>query len=318
MVICNTLEPGDEVLVVNTGYFGDHFASCAETYGFNVRHVHAPTIGDRPSLDVIRDNLETKNASERPFKMVNITHVDTSTGVLNDVKEIAQLIRQVSPSTFISVDGVCSIGAEELRMDAWGVDLVVTASQKALGTPSGLCIVVASERVMSWFKTRSTPVRNYFASWKHWLPVMHAYEQRKPSYFATPAVSLIMALNVSLKQLLKPGMDERFKQHIRVSNDIKDTLEAWGLKLVPVRRDLAAHTLTAVYYPKSVKAGDLLPKMVSKDVVVAGGLHAEIATQYFRIGHMGISATEPERGHIDKLKKALKGSLVEAGFHLTG
>ena len=145
---------------------------------------------------------------------------------------------------------------------------------------------------------------------------MKAYEARKPSYFATPAVSLVMALNVSLKQLVAAGMDNRFKQHEAVSKNFKDTLESWGLKLVPVRRDVAANSMTAVYYPESLTAADLLPRLTQKGIVVAGGLHKEIAPKYFRIGHMGISAVESQRGHIQKVIDALRASFVEAGYKI--
>lgn len=149
-VLCNLMEPGEEVLVVNTGYFGDRFAECASTYGFVPTHCKAPAIGDRPSLEAIGKALTDKLASEanRPYKLINITHVDTSTGVLTDIKSIAEIVRQKSPQTLISVDGVCSIGGEELRMDEWGVDAVMTASQKALGCPSGLCVFWASQKAI--------------------------------------------------------------------------------------------------------------------------------------------------------------------------
>lgn len=232
MVVCNTMEPEDEALIVNSGYFGDHFADCAETYGYKVTHVNAPEIGDIPTIESVVAALEKKKKSGKPFKLVNITHVDTSTGVLQDVKSLASKIREVSPNTLISVDGVCSIAAEELRMDDWDIDLVLTASQKALGVPSGLCVLVASQRAIKAFEERKVPVRNYFASWKNWLPVMKAYEARKPSYFATPPVNLIIALNVSLRQITKQGMDKRFELHRASSNAFKDTISSWGLKLV--------------------------------------------------------------------------------------
>jgi alanine-glyoxylate transaminase/serine-glyoxylate transaminase/serine-pyruvate transaminase len=148
-VLCNLMEPNEEVLVVNTGYFGDRFAECASVYGFKPTHCQSPAIGDRPSLESIGKALADKISLDgRPYKMINITHVDTSTGVLMDIKAVSEVVRKTSPQTLISVDGVCSIGGEELRMDEWGVDAVVTASQKALGCPSGLCVFWASQRAI--------------------------------------------------------------------------------------------------------------------------------------------------------------------------
>jgi alanine-glyoxylate transaminase / serine-glyoxylate transaminase / serine-pyruvate transaminase len=145
---------------------------------------------------------------------------------------------------------------------------------------------------------------------------MKSYESRKPSYFATPAVSLVIALHVSLSQIVKEGVENRFKQHKSTSHSFKDTIESWGLKLVPVRREVAANSMTAVYYPDGVTAQDLLPKIVQKDIVVAGGLHKDIASKYFRVGHMGISAVEPQRGHIKKVVEVLRASLIETGFSI--
>ena len=207
------------------------------------------------------------------------------------------------------MDGVCSIGGEELRMDEWDVDGVVTASQKALGTPSGLLVMVVSQRAIRAFESRKAPVANYYASWTNWLPIMKAYEARKPSYFATPAVSLIIAMHTSLKQILTKSMDERFEAHKKASDKFKDAAEKMGLKMVPVNRQVAANTLTALYYPENKTAAVILPKMTQQNIVVAGGLHPDMAAKYFRIGHMGISAVETERGHVEKVIEALKNTI---------
>lgn len=308
-LICNLMEPGDEALIVNTGYFGDRFGDCCDSYGFKFTHVRPPKLGDVPATSDVESAI--KNAA-KPFKIANITQVDTSTGVLTDVRAITAQIKKLSPDTLVLVDGVCSIGAEELRMDEWGVDAALTASQKALGTPSGLVLMVVSDKAMKVFESRKTPVRNYFASWKNWIPIMRAYEARKPSYFATPAVSLILALHVSLKQIIAQGMDARFKAHKDASVKFKDLVEQkWGMKLVPVNRNVAANSMTAIYYPDGVQPTDLLPLIVKSGVVVAGGLHPEMATKYFRVGHMGISSVEVERGHMQKVADVLESSLAQ-------
>jgi len=308
MTASNIVEAGEDVLVLNTGYFGDRFGECLEIYGAKVTQVRAP-IGDRPSLDEVREALKAKN-----YKLITITHVDTSTSVLQNVKEIAAVVREVSPSTLIAVDGVCSVGSEELRMDDWGIDVVMTASQKALGCPPGLCVLVASERAIATFSKRKTVVPNYYGGWSRWLPIMQNYEARKPSYFATPSVQLICALRVSLQQIVAEGLDNRFAMHVKASNKIKDALAKWGLKILPVSRDKASNSLTAVYYDDSVAGTDLLPKIGARGVVVAGGLHRDCAAKYFRIGHMNISVTQPDRGHIDATLSAIESALKECGY----
>ncbi|RPJ37221.1 MAG: alanine--glyoxylate aminotransferase family protein, partial [Chloroflexi bacterium] len=198
----NLVEPGDRALVVNTGYFGDRYAALLERYGAQVTQLRAE-VGGRPALEAVEAAL--KNS---PYKLMTVTHVDTSTGVITDVKNLAALARKYN--CLIVVDGVCSIAGEELRMDDWGVDLALTASQKAIGVPPGLALVMAGQRAMEAFQARKTPVMSYYADWTNWLPVMQAYEARKPGYFGTPAVNLVFALNVSLGQILAEGLDARF------------------------------------------------------------------------------------------------------------
>ncbi|KAF9294913.1 pyridoxal phosphate-dependent transferase [Linnemannia elongata] len=308
MTASNLIEAGEDVLVCNSGYFGDRFGECLETYGAKVTHLRVP-IGESPKLDDVAAALKTKK-----FKAITITHVDTSTGVLADIKGIADVVRRESPETLVVVDGVCSVGSEEIRMDAWGIDVVVTASQKALGAPPGLCVMGVSERAIGVFKNRNTPVPNYYANWNRWLPIMNAYEARKPSYFATPAVQNVFALNVSLKQIVAQGIEKRFAVHKEASAKAKKFIHDLGLKLVPTSLEHAANGMSAVYYPEGVAATDLLPKLAAHGIVAAGGLHVEIAPKYFRIGHMGISVTEPERGHLDATLNALKASLAECGY----
>lgn len=166
MVAANLAEPGDEVLVLHTGYFADSFADCFTTYGAVPTQLKAP-VGDRPQLPEIEEALKAKN-----YKLITVTHVDTSTGVLSEIKELAELVHRVSPETLVVVDGVCSVGSEEIQFDQWGIDVVLTASQKAIGCPAGLCIMLCSGRAIECFKNRKQPPGSYFASFKNWLPSM--------------------------------------------------------------------------------------------------------------------------------------------------
>ena len=163
-VASNLAEPNDDVLVLHTGYFADSFADCFEAYGVNVTQLKAP-IGDRPQLDAVEKALK-----EKKYKLLTVTHVDTSTGVLSEVEKLSNLVHRVSPETLVIVDGVCSVGSEEIRFDDWKVDCVITASQKGIGCPAGLSIVMASGRAIESFKNRKSKPNSYFSSWKNWLP----------------------------------------------------------------------------------------------------------------------------------------------------
>lgn len=157
-------------MVLNSGYFGDSFAECIETYGGKVTQIKAP-IGSKPSLEEVEKALTSKK-----YKVLTFTHVDTSTGVLSDAKGLGELVKRVSPETILVLDGVCSVASEEIRMEEWGIDVVLTASQKGLGCPPGLMLVAASKKAIEAFEKRTVSPTSYYASWAKWLPVMKAYE----------------------------------------------------------------------------------------------------------------------------------------------
>lgn len=306
-VAANMVEQGDDVLVLHTGYFADSFADCFECYGVKATQLKAP-VGGRPALEEIEKALK-----EKKYKMITITHTDTSTGVLSDVKGICELVKRISADTLICVDGVCSVACEEIQFDDWGVDVALTASQKAIGVPAGLCILMVSGRGIKAYENRKNPPGCYFASFKRWIPIMQAYEGKSAKYFATPAVQLIYALNASLKEILERPMADRFADHIKASDFIKNAIKDLGLKQVALKPEFAAHGMTAVYTPNDMPVSELMPKFASKGVVFAAGLHKDIATKYFRIGHMGVSATS-NRGDLEKAVQAIKDGLAEAGY----
>ncbi len=300
--VANVIEPGDKALVVNTGYFSDRMAAILERYGAQVTHVKAP-VGGRPALEEVEAALKRER-----FKVMAITHVDTSTAVITDVKALALLAHQYGALSV--VDGVCSVAGEELRMSEWGVDVALTASQKAISVPPGLALLVASQRALQAFKQRQTPVLSYYSDWANWLPIMEAYEARKPGYFGTPAVNLVFALNVSLDQILKEGLEARFKRHVALGKAAQAGLHALELDQVPLTDDVAAHTLSAPRYPKGVTQADLLPKVQKAGATLAGGLHPAIRAEYFRIGHMGPTTI----GDVLATIGAIETALAQCGY----
>ena len=278
----NLVEPGDNVLVVSTGYFGNRYEEILRRYGAAVTNIRAAA-GD--IIDPDKVEIILKGGT---FKLMTFTHVDTSTAVLVDPKVMAKLGKKYGVLTVL--DGVCSVGGEEIQQEKWGIDVVLTASQKAIGVPPGLALLTVSPKAMSVWRRRNTPVGNYYADWKNWLPIMEAYEARKPSYFATPPVNHICALNVSLGQILAEGMEARFARHRKISTACKSAVAGLGLKQVPSDQGHSASTMTAPYYPEGVKGSELLARIKDAGVVLAGGLHPDIKASYFRIGHMGAIA----------------------------
>lgn len=307
MAVANLIEPGDAALVVNTGYFSDRMASLLARHGASVTQVKAPP-GEVPAVEEVERALDAAR-----FKLMTVTHVDTSTAVSAPVEALAGLARQ--RGVLSVVDGVCSVGGEPLRMDAWGVDVVLTASQKALGVPPGLALVLAGPRAMDTWRKRTRPVASMYLDFAEWLPIHEAYEAEKPSYFATPPVNLIAALDVSLGLLLDEGMQARFERHARMAHAARTGFRALGLELLPKRESVAASTLSALYYPQGVD-GTALPKAIAAEgVVVAGGLHPALKTRYFRVGHMGSVSPSDVLATVGAVERALRraGGAVEAG-----
>ena len=316
LAAANLLEKDDDVLVLSTGYFGDSFAECIEAFGGKPKQLSAPA-GSRPNLDEFASLLK-----EKKYKAVTITHVDTSTGILMDVPAVTNVVKSVSPDTLVILDGVCSVGSEEIHMDAWGVDFLLFASQKGIGIPPGLSLSLASPRAIQTFEKRSSPPAGFYTSWKKWLPVMKAYEGRTPAYFATPPTNLIYALHTSLKTMTQGqvSLSQRFQMHRDASKRVKKAIQDMGLEQLALpdsREDGVANGMTAVRYPKGLSAPDILPKMAQRGVVFGPGLHKDCKNEYFRIGHMGISVVDPRRGDIDTILKKLEEVLVEAGHKRT-
>jgi alanine-glyoxylate transaminase/serine-glyoxylate transaminase/serine-pyruvate transaminase len=293
----NLIEPGDRALVVSTGYFSDRMATILERYGAEAT-VSRAEVGNVVGLE----HVEAELARIRP-KVLTMTHVDTSTGVAVDVRALAQAARK--HNALVVVDGVCSVAGMELQQDAWGVDVALTASQKAIGVPPGLALLVASPRALETFRARKKPVANYYADWANWLPIMEAYMARRVAYFGTPPVNLVYALHESLRQILGEGMDTRVARHKRISDAFKAGVQAIGLKQVPARADIAATTMSAIYFPEGVDA-KLLGKVRERGVVLAGGLHPAIREKYFRVGHMGVVS----HADVSATLSAIEGALL--------
>lgn len=299
----NLIEAGDRVILLNIGYFSERFGEILERYGAQVTQLKAE-IGNRPDPQQVEEELKKGG-----YKALYFSHVDTSTGVLNDVPTLARLAHQYG--ALCVVDGVCSIAAEELRFDEWGVDVAVTASQKAIGVPPGLALWMVSQRALEVCRNRKTPVPNYYGDWLKWLPVMQAHEARQFDYFATPAINLIRSLNVSLSQIAAEGMENRYARHRKMSRVFKAAMTALELDQIPVSEEVAAHTLTAVRYPKGIQASEFLPRVAQEGVVVSGGLLPSIKQEYFRVGHMGNISFGDLIGTISAIERALSS----LGYH---
>ena len=292
MAVLNTAGPGDRVLVLSQGYFGDRMAQVLAAFG-----IEHDVVASEWGKAVTPAELEAK-VRARNYNVVACTHVDTSTGACAPVEEYGQVLEKTG-AVFI-VDGVCATGGIAERMDAWGLDVVLTAAQKCLGAPPGLCVLVLSEAAME--KRRGlASVPAYYADLLRWLPVM-----RDPSkYFSTPCVNEIRAFAEAVRIVLEEGIEERFERHALHAEAVRAGLAALGFSFFTDPRFLAP-TLSVVRYPAGLDDKAFRATLGANGVVVAGGLGPTLG-RVFRMGHMGNLTSDQVRFAVEAVEKTLAG-----------
>lgn len=201
MAIANVTKPGDPVLIISHGYFGDRFIELCNRKKLDIDLLQSEW-GKTVEISKIKEKLDGKK-----YQAVIVTHVDTSTGVCAPVKEIGELIKDYEDTLYI-VDGVCATAAEPEYLNKMNIDVLLSASQKAFGVAPGLALVWASKAAMERRKELGD-LTEYYVDFMKWLPIMH-----DPSkYFGTPPVNLIWALKESIKIIKEEGLEERYKRH---------------------------------------------------------------------------------------------------------
>jgi aspartate aminotransferase-like enzyme len=277
--IVNTLSPGDRVLAVSIGAFGDRFAKIAEAYGATVDRVAAEW-GWAAAPDEVRERL---GAGGGDYKAVLLTHNETSTGVMNPIADIAAAIHAAAPGALILVDTVSSLGAVPFEMDAWGVDLVVTASQKAWMSAPGLAMVAASPRAWAAMETARMP-RFYLDLRRH----RDAMVDGETPW--TPAIAVAFQVDEGIRLMNEEGMAGVFARHVACAAATRAGLEALGFQLFaePSHRSL---TVTAAWIPDSLDWKGFNGELKARGLVVAGG-QGKLTGKVFRVGHLGSVSVE--------------------------
>lgn len=273
--LVNTFAPGDTLLSCSVGVFGKRFASIAQAYGFKVESLDTPH-GEALDAGALQTRLEAD--SDRRIAGILLTHNETSTGVQNDMAAIAPVVRAHGALTL--VDSVSGLGASEFRMDEWGYDVVVTASQKAFAAPPGVAMVAASERAWKRIEHSTTP-RFYFDLRR---ARQSGLDGQTPW---TPPVSIFFALDVALARYHEGGgMHAQFARHARYARAVRAALEATGFTLFS-RPGAHSDTVVAAYPPDGVEPKVLLERLRERHSVVLSGGQADLAGKIVRFGTMG-------------------------------
>jgi len=288
--VVNTLSPGDRVLVISIGAFGDRFANIAEAYGAVVSRLDYEW-GKAADPEDVRRAL----AADPSIKAVLVTHNETSTGVTNPLEDIAKVVREFDK--LLLVDAVSSLSAIPVRTDDWGLDFVATGSQKGWMVPPALAMVSVSPRAWEAHAQAKMP-RYYFD-----ITAAKNYLERGQTPW-TPAVSVFFGLDLALEMMAQEGLENIFARHRRLGQFTRDGVKALGLQLFADER-FASDTVTAVKVPEGVD-GKTLNRLCEDeyDLIIAGG-QAKLAGKIFRIGHLGFVSEEDIKAALDVLAKAL-------------
>jgi aspartate aminotransferase-like enzyme len=270
--VVNLCSPGERVLAVSAGHFGERWAAMARTFGCEVEELRYAW-GETPSPD----DLARKLAELDPVALVFLVHSETSTGVVADVQALAAVAKEAG--ALVVVDAVSSLGAVPLELDEWGLDVVVAGSQKALMTPPGLATAAVS--AAAWERVARATSPRYYLDWER----TRKAQEKLDSAF-TPAVSLVVALDVALGLLLAGGLEAAFDRHVRLGRACRAGIKAMGLELFSPDEDRSA-VVTAARMPDGLESRELTLELRERHGVTIAGGQGPLKDTIFRIGHIG-------------------------------
>ena len=297
--LVNTLSPGDEILVVETGQFAVLWRELAQRMGLKTRVIETDwRHGADP--DAVEAALAADTA--RAIKAVCVVHNETSTGVTSRVHAVRRAIDNARHPALFMVDTISSLASIDYRMDEWGVDVTIAGSQKGLMLPPGLSFNAISEKALAACE-RATLARSYW----DWTDMLAA--NRNGFFPYTPATNLLYGLREAIRMLREEGLDEVFARHARHARATRSAVASWGLEVVCLNPDEHSNSLTAVLVPDGHSADELREIILSRfDMSLGTGL-GRLAGKAFRIGHLG---------HFNDLMLAGTLAGVEMGLALSG
>ncbi|MBQ3640448.1 alanine--glyoxylate aminotransferase family protein [bacterium] len=273
--LSNLINEGDKVLSLVIGNFGQRWAKIAKALGAQV-----DTIEVEPGQAINPADLKAKLDADvnKEIKLVTLTQNETSTGVTNDVKTLVKLIKEHGALSV--VDGVTSLGAIECKMDEWGIDVLVSGSQKGFMIPPGLSFLAASDRAWEVHKECKRP--DFYFNWDS-----NRKSVLENSTAFTPAVNLICGLKAALEMMKEEGLDNIIARHTKLGTALREGIKALGLKLLAQDEAYASNSITAIYPPEGISVPDIRKVLKNDyDIVVANGQN-QLKDKIFRMGTLG-------------------------------
>lgn len=282
--LAHAAEPGDAVLICKSGFFGERFEEMARCLGCRVITVDSP-YGQPTDAQAVADALE----QHPEIRALAIVHNESSTAVETDLSDILAMTRQKGVLSI--VDAVSSMGGVAVPTDELGIDFCISGSQKCFAAPAGLSFLSVSQRAWATIENRKQPVRSWYLN----LEILKAYREKwhdwHPQGPNTAPVSLYLALDQSLDEIIAEGLAARYERHIRVRDAFRTGVRAMGLELFAPDR-CASKTLTAVCLPDTIDGTALMDNILQRhDILLAGGI-GPLAKKMIRVGHMANTATD--------------------------
>ncbi|MBM4079229.1 MAG: alanine--glyoxylate aminotransferase family protein [Planctomycetes bacterium] len=292
--IGSLLRPGEDALVMRNGAFGDRLVAITESHGVKVT-VHDTEWGKAVTSDAVQSELRKKK-----FAALIVIHNETSTGVVNPIRGIGEVCRRHDVP--LIVDGISSIGGMEMRMDEWGVDLCVTASQKCLGAPAGLSPVAVSQR--AWRLIKAAQPSGWYLNLLVWQDFAAKWGDWHPHPVTMP-VNIVLALLESTKEILEEGLEARFRRHADAAAHLRRSLRDLGFSIL-ADEAVASGSVTTAIAPEGIPSKAISDYFLRERNTMVAFAHAHLKDRAIRIGHMGANAT---RGKVDLLLDGIRDAL---------
>ncbi len=275
--VCNTLSPGDRVLVARYGTFSHRWIDLCQRHGLEVEIIECPWGSGAPA-----DKFEAALSADTTHKIkaVLVTHNETATGVKSDIAEVRAAMNAASHPALLFVDCVSSLASMPFDMDGWGVDIAVSGSQKGFMLATGMAILGVSPKALAAMETATLP-RTFF----DFKDMMAANVSGGFPY--TPPLQLIYGLRESLNMLFEEGLENVYARHSRLAEGVRRAVDAWGLRLVAQSPELYSDTVSAIYTPKGLDSNALTQQAFDHYGVSFGVGLGEMHGKAFRIGHLG-------------------------------
>jgi len=312
MAIGSLLATGQKVIVCHNGFFGERLATVAECNGLNVVHVSAPS-----GLPIAPDDLVQALREHPDAQVVMVVHHETTTTVMNPLRELAEMTREAGRVSI--VDAVSSLGGVDVPVDAWGIDVCVTAVNKCLECPPGLALVSVSPRAWQLVDSHTSTNHGWYLSLKTWRKYADEWGSWHPTPVTVPTNNIV-ALRTSLRKIVAVGLPEHFAKHARACHAVRTGLNNMAFPLF-VPDEFASPLVTALKPRPEFTAHDLQTWLAQERGLYIGGGIGELAGQILRIGHIGKAAS---RGYVMDLLFAieeflrLKGIDMPVGASLVG